>query len=109
MDVHHDLVELRVSFLERPLRTTRVLLHFQSGGGNTTGVRGFAGSVGNTRGLQGFNRFRGGRHVCALGDQLNAVLNQGVRGLNGEFVLSCTRQSDVTRQIPDGAARNKSR
>lgn len=43
--VGHDVLELSIDFLRRPLREGRVLLHLETGDGHTTCIRGLARSV----------------------------------------------------------------
>ena len=103
MDSHHDLVQLRVSFLEGPLGPARVLLHLKTRGCNATSVRCLAGRVKDTRATQLINGLGSGGHICTLRDHLHAVADQGLDALKGEFVLSCTRKCDITGNFPDRA------
>ena len=103
MDSHHDLVQLRVSFLERPLGSTRVLLHLKTGGCNTASIGCLTRRVKDTSTTQLINGLGSGGHVCALRNHLHAVTDQGLDALEGELILSCTRKRDVTGNFPDRA------
>ena len=107
MDVDHDLVELRVGLLEGPLGAARVLLHLQAGGGHATRVGSLAGGVGDARRLQSLDRLGGGGHVRALGDQLDAVLDEALHAGQGQLVLGRAGQGHVAGDVPDGAVGNE--
>ena len=96
-------MKLRVGLLEGPLGAAGVLLHLQAGGGHATRVGGLAGGVGNAGSLQGFDRLGGRGHVRALGDQLDAVLDEGLDAGQGQLILGGTGQGDVTGDVPDRA------
>src|SRR5699024_8405205 len=83
--------------------TAGVLLHLQGGGGHATGVRGLARRVEDPRVLEGLDRARLAGHVRALGDELHAVADQGVRVLRGQLVLRGARQRHVAGNLPDAA------
>src|SRR5699024_2306852 len=103
VDVTHDVLEASLGLLEAPRVTAGVLLHLQSGGGDTTSVGGLPRGVQHARAPEDLRGTGHARHVRALGDELDAVVDQGARVVLGQFGLGGARQGDVARHVPDGA------
>ena len=103
MNANHDLVKLCIRLFERPLGTTRVLLHLESRGGHTTGIRSLTGCVKDTGAAQLINGLGSSGHVRALRDHLHAVMNQGLDTFKAKLVLGSARKSNVTGNLPNRA------
>ena len=73
VDRRHDLVQLGVDLLGRPVEFLRVLRHFETRRGHAAGVHGLARSVGNLRRDEGVDGLRAAAHVRNLGHDLHAV------------------------------------
>src|SRR5690606_17783654 len=104
VDALHDLGEALLGVLERPRVAGRVLLHLQGAGGDTAGVGGLAGSEQHSRLLEQVDRRRRGRHVGALGDCHDAVLDQLLGVFDVELVLGGTGEGHLRRDIPHTTA-----
>src|SRR5690554_1173737 len=103
VDFDHDFLKTLLGVIEGPGVTAGVLLHFQCGGGDTTGVGGFTRAVGNFGVLEQDDAFRCGRHVGAFRDRDTTVFDQSLGVAAIELVLGCTGQSHVARYGPDVA------
>src|SRR5690606_32618787 len=103
VDVAHDAGESRVGVVEVPRIARGVLLHLERGGGHTAGVRCLAGSERDPGLAEHGDTTGSGRHVGALGDDLDAVGDKGLGGVFVELVLRGTRQRDLAGHGPDVA------
>ena len=103
-DVDHDALQLCINFFECPGQTLAVLGHFQTGGSNTACVCSLCRSKQDAGSQELVDCFRSRRHVCALCNNLNAILQQDLSGLAVNLVLGCARQSNVALDGPDALA-----
>ena len=103
MDIVHDGGEALFGLFECPAVPRGVLLHFQCRRGNAAGIGSLAGRK-DAGFLEQANRLRCRRHVGAFAEGDDAVLQQGLRVLAGQFVLCCRRHCHVAGHVPDRAA-----
>ena len=103
-DVLHDALETSVDFLEGPAQSQAVLAHFQCGHCNTAGIGSLGRSKEHAGLLEGCGGFEGGRHIGAFCNGLDTVGNQGVGGININFILRCAGECDIAGDGPDAAA-----
>ena len=103
VNVLHDRVETVGNIFAGPGLACRVLLHFQGGDGNATGIGGLAWAVQQVGGLEDLNTLGIGRHVGTLGYGLDAVLDERAGMVAVNFVLGSARESNVDAgDVPDG-------
>ena len=103
-DVDHDLLQLRIDFLECPGKSLGVLAHLKSGGGDAAGVRSLARCEDHAVLLQILGSIESGRHICAFADSDAAVLDQLLGALKRKLVLGCARQIEICLDVPDALA-----
>ena len=109
MDRRHDLVQLGVDLLGRPVELLRVLRHFETRRGHAAGVHGLARSVGNLRRDEGVDGLRAAAHVRNLGHDFHAVGQQPFGVLAVQLVLRGARHGDVHLDLPRFLAREELR
>lgn len=92
--VLHDGLKLGVNLLRGPRQALRVLGHFETGDGDTSGVGSLSGSVPDglalllaTVRLEDVNGLLCAAHVGALGDELGARLDESLGLVLGDLVL----------------------
>lgn len=95
-------LQLGVNLFAGPCQTSRVLCHFETRDGNTTGIGSLSWSVPDAvtllllaRSLKHINSFLGGAHVGALSSELAAGLDQCLGLLARDFILCGTGKSDI--------------
>lgn len=95
-------LQLGVDLFAGPCQTSRVLCHFETRDGYTTGIGSLSWSVPDpvtllllARSLKHINSFLGGAHVGALGSELAAGLDQCLGLLARDFILCGTGKSDI--------------
>ena len=76
VDRRHDLVQLGIDLLGRPVELLCVLRHFEARCGDAAGVHRLARSVGDLRRDEGVDGLRAATHVRNLGHDLHAVGQQ---------------------------------
>lgn len=102
-DVDHDVFEFSVNFLECPAVTHAVLAHFKSGCCNSAGIGSLARYEVDMF-LKIFCCIKSSRHVGTFSNNLATVSNKLFSIFKEELVLSCTRKSDINRNLPYAAA-----
>ena len=102
-DVDHDVFEFSINFFECPAVTHAVLAHFKSGCSNTAGIGSLARYEVDMF-LKIFCCIKSSRHVGTFSNNLAAVCYKLFSIFKEELVLSCTRKSDVNRNLPYAAA-----
>lgn len=104
MNRRHNLVQLGIDLLGRPVELLRVLRHLETRGSHAAGVHRLARAVGNLRLDEGVDSLRTATHVRNLGDNLHAVGQQLLGVVAVELVLRCARHGDVDLDLPRFAA-----
>ena len=100
MDVLHDVMQAGIHFLAAPIEAHGVLSHFQTAGGDTTGVGSLARGKEDLGIQEYFHSLGGGRHVRGFADAEAAVLNEVLGVFLVQFVLSGTGDRDIHGNLP---------
>ena len=103
VDRLHDALELLVDLRRAPAEALGVLRHLQARRRHAAGVGRLARAVEDLRLHELVDGLERGRHVRALADDLDAVLEQRVRVLAVELVLAGARERAVHRHGPRAA------
>ena len=100
MNIQHDVVQTRIHFFRFPAHARGVLRHFQAGGGDAAGVRGFTRREQYARFKEQIGGGDGGWHIGAFRYGLHAVSDQLTGGIDVQLVLRRARQRDIHRYGP---------
>src|ERR1022692_462662 len=101
VDGDHDFVQTVVYFLAGPAQARAVLGHFQSGSCHAASVRCFGWSVQDFGIEEHLGRVECAGHVRALGNQLDAVLDQVRRVFCGDLVLRGAGEGAIGSDVPE--------
>ena len=101
VDSLHDVIEPVIHLFARPRDAHTVLRHLQAGRSDTACVRGFAGTEKNPRLEKLMDAVDSSRHVRALADNIDAVLQQIGRVFGVDLVLRRTRERALRLVVPE--------
>ena len=100
MDALHDEVQTIIDFLLRPGEPHAVLCHFEAGYRNAARIGRLSRTVQDLGIEEEPHAFEMGRHVRALANHVNAVLQEIPGVLRVDLVLGCARECAVCLVIP---------
>ena len=101
MDVDHDALEFLVHLFAGPAHPQAVLAHLKSGGCHPSCIRRLSGCEQHPVGMEALYGFGRAGHVGALCDCDDFVVDEHLRLLAVNLVLSRARQRDVDIGIPE--------
>src|SRR5262249_47489900 len=100
VDAAHDHAQPLVDLFAQPAVAHAVLRHLEARDRDAAGVRRLARAVQDLRGDELTDAVEVGRHVCALGDDVDAIL-QEIRGvLAADLVLRRARKRTLRFVVP---------
>jgi hypothetical protein len=104
VDIGHDHAQAAVDLATLPGQAFAVLRHLQARSRHAPGIGGLARSVQDPGIEEDMHGLETRRHVGALGDALDAVLDEQARIRAVDLVLGRAGQGDVHRQAPGSFA-----